>query len=74
MTEQIRILQRRLKCFSRDLKVLWITCLKSVFNAFRTKPSLGSPELLTQNTEYASSKAASCDKQGRNVLVCNRAG
>ena len=24
MTEKIQILQRRLECFSRDLKVLWI--------------------------------------------------
>ena len=24
MTEQIQILQRRLECISRDLKVLWI--------------------------------------------------
>ena len=40
---QIQILQRRLECISIDLKVLWIA-LKSVFNEFRRKPSLGAPE------------------------------
>ena len=43
MTEQIQILQRRLECISRDLTVLWIA-LKSVFNEFIRKPSLGTPE------------------------------
>ena len=30
MAEQIQILRRRLECFSRDLKVVWIT--KKVFS------------------------------------------
>ena len=41
MTEHVQILQRRLECFSRDLKVPWIA-LKSVFNIFGRKSSLGA--------------------------------
>ena len=39
MTEQTQILQRRLECISRELKVLWIAL--KVF-VFRIKPSLGA--------------------------------
>ena len=38
MTEQIQISLRRLKC------ICTLDSLKSVFNAFRKKPSLGVPE------------------------------
>ena len=47
MTEQIQILYRGLECISRNLKVLWVRTLKSVFNEFKRKPSLGSPKILS---------------------------
>ena len=47
MSERIQILQRHLECISRALKVLWIACLKSVFNVFRRKPSLGARDILS---------------------------
>ena len=38
MTVRVQILQRRLECFSRDLKVLWIAL--KVFSIFVRKSSL----------------------------------
>ena len=40
MTEQIQILQRRLECISRDVKVLWIA-LKCFFFFQCQKPLIG---------------------------------
>ena len=45
-TESIQILERRSDFISRDLRVLCtLDSLKRIYNAFRTKPSLGAPGL-----------------------------
>ena len=47
MTEQIQILRRHLECISRALIKVQLDNLKSVFDVFRRKLSLGVPDILS---------------------------
>ena len=70
MTEQIQILQRRLECFSRRSKST-LDSQKSVFNAFRRKPSLGAPELMIKPRKGKSLSTLNIDDSCFSVASLN---
>ena len=73
MTEQVKILQRRqrLECISGDLKVA-PDSLKSVFNVFLGKPSLGAPEVRhVRNREFVRNNVALSNKLSKVIFPHN---